>query len=67
VHANKLQPYEVRVDALQCDSLCYVNDDCDATNVTVNNCATVYENDSELGTIPIMESASLQQAIWCGP
>jgi Reverse transcriptase (RNA-dependent DNA polymerase) len=56
VHANKLRPYEVRVDALQCDLLCYINDDCDVTSVEVNNCSIVYENDLEFGPIRIVES-----------
>jgi hypothetical protein len=56
VHANKLRPYNVRIDALQCNSLCYLNDECDIINANVNNCSIVYETDSEFGPIQVIES-----------
>ena len=58
MHANKLRPYDVRIDALQCNSLYCLNDDCDVTNAMINNCSIVYENDSEFGPIQVIESST---------
>jgi len=55
IHANKLRPYDVRIDALQCYSLYCLNGDCDVMNAVINNCFIVYENDSEFGPIQFME------------
>ena len=56
VHAYKLRPSDVRIDALQCNSLCCLNDDCDPTSAMINNCSIVYENDSDFGPIQTIES-----------
>lgn len=56
VHANKLRPYDVRVDALSCNSLLCLNGDYESTNAMINNCSIVFEDDSAFGPIQVIES-----------
>jgi len=52
-----LRPYDVRIDALQCNSLyCIEDDHCDLLSATVINCSIVYENDVDFGPIQVIES-----------
>ena len=42
-HANKLRKFQVRVESVAYDSLCFVN-----------TCAVVYENDNDFGEIDVI-------------
>ena len=56
VHAKKLRPCDVRIDALKCNSLYCIEDECDVMTATVNNCSIVYENDVEFGPNRVIDS-----------
>ena len=58
-HANKLCPYDVRIESLKCDLLCSMGDYDETGDVHVNmsNCSFVFDDDVDFGPIKVLDFA----------
>jgi hypothetical protein len=77
VHANKLRPYDVRVNEVICTSMCFINNEmCDNENIEsdavecnecdfihVNACSVIYEEDEDFGRIQLIEPTVVEHVL----
>jgi len=63
LHANKLRKFRVRADTVTCDNVMYINPDC-ANEVTgCNQCAIIYDADTDFGDIIVADPDSFRRPL----
>ena len=62
MHANKLRPYKVRVDAVQCNSLMFVNES-ECVDTGVNTCSVIYDEDVDFGPVKVVEPSTRNEPL----
>src|SRR5664279_601234 len=62
MHANKLRPYKVRVDAVHCNSLMFVNES-ECVDTGVNTCSVIYDEDVDFGPVKVIEPSTHKEPL----
>ena len=76
MHANKLRPYDVRVNEVVCTSICFVNNEMHTNSIEcesaeykegddtrVNACSVIYERDEDFNRIQLCEPTIMEHGV----